>query len=368
MPNFHIKRAKLDGYRNIRGTEAEFCDGLNIIIGPNGCGKSNFLWLLDKVVNDYSKLNFEFDAVIDYYVAEADNIQFSFEAHEEQVKNKIEYKHSFETIPELDQEGFDFYNDLMEDAIVLINYNVPSKIECFSEPTDTILVNFNNRTSIKSENTVLQNIFQKNIFQNDTQEDCNFSNNIKIELANYTPIKDIKIKNIITDIKTDKYEDKNHKFTLTTFRTETKYHGLLYEFQTEDGRYYTWNELSDGTRRIVWLVLNILTTDKKIILIEEPELGIHPHQLFKLMEFLKEQSEEKQFIITTHSPEVLNVIESNELDRIKIARYDAERKTMVMENIPEKRQKLIQKHLAKTGQLSDYWVHVNLEGTHKWGE
>jgi predicted ATPase len=141
---------------------------------------------------------------------------------------------------------------------------------------------------------------------------------------------------------------------------------LLYEFQTEDGEWYTWNELSDGTRRIVWLVLNILTTDKKIILIEEPELGIHPKQLFQLMEFIKEQSETKQFIITTHSPEVLNVIESDKLERIKIARYDAERKTTVIESIPEKRQKLIQKHMAETGQLSDYWVHVNLEGTHKW--
>lgn len=58
----------------------------------------------------------------------------------------------------------------------------------------------------------------------------------------------------------------------------------------------------------------------KIIFIEEPELGIHPHQLAKLMEFLKEESKNNQIIITTHSPQVLNYLDKDKLDNIFISK------------------------------------------------
>ena len=153
---------------------------------------------------------------------------------------------------------------------------------------------------------------------------------------------------------------------ISTDAKETKVSSLFYEFKVEN-EWHVWNELSDGTRRIAWLVLSICTTSATMILIEEPELGIHPELLASFMEFVAEQSKNKQFIITTHSPEVLNIIEPNELDRINIARYDTEQKTTVIEKIPAERKVLIQNYMQETGLLSDYWVHVNLEGRKKWG-
>ena len=78
------------------------------------------------------------------------------------------------------------------------------------------------------------------------------------------------------------------------------------------------------------------------------------------MDFLKEQSKEKQIILTTHSPEVLNILNKDELDRIIVTRYDSEKGTQMHKLSPQQIKKG-QMYMKKVGHLSDYWVHSNLE-------
>jgi len=96
-----------------------------------------------------------------------------------------------------------------------------------------------------------------------------------------------------------------------------------------------------------------------IILLEEPELGIHPHQLHQLMQFIKEQSREKQIILTTHSPQVLDVLEPDELDRVIICHYDSKKGTQ-LRHLTEKEINKAKKYM-KDDFLSDYWRFSNLE-------
>jgi predicted ATPase len=138
----------------------------------------------------------------------------------------------------------------------------------------------------------------------------------------------------------------------------------MYGFKMNNS-WFKWDELSYGTRRIAWIVLNVLLIHKEVILIEKTELGIHPAQLARLMDFIKDQSAHKQIIITTHSPEVLDILESDELDRIKIARYDEARGTTVIEGLSDKKIALIQKYIQKTSLLSNYWSNIGLENTKK---
>ena len=49
MNNCCVKTLKLENYRNIISADLEFCDGINVITGENGQGKTNLieaLWLL----------------------------------------------------------------------------------------------------------------------------------------------------------------------------------------------------------------------------------------------------------------------------------------------------------------------------------
>jgi predicted ATPase len=63
--------------------------------------------------------------------------------------------------------------------------------------------------------------------------------------------------------------------------------------------------ISDGTVEIVSLIYALFFDDKRLIVIEEPERNIHPHLIASLMHLVQEASNEKQIIITTHSPELI---------------------------------------------------------------
>jgi predicted ATPase len=65
--------------------------------------------------------------------------------------------------------------------------------------------------------------------------------------------------------------------------------------------------LSDGTMR--WLALLALLLDPRpppLIVIEEPELGLHPDLIRSLGELLRRAAERTQLIITTHSSALLD--------------------------------------------------------------
>ena len=95
-----------------------------------------------------------------------------------------------------------------------------------------------------------------------------------------------------------------------------------------------------------------------MILLEEPELGIHPHQLFKILQFLKDQSLEKQIIISTHSPSALDILSDTELDRITIARFE---KGTKFNKLTKAQIDKARKYIKDVGDFSSYWLHSDLE-------
>ena len=96
-----------------------------------------------------------------------------------------------------------------------------------------------------------------------------------------------------------------------------------------------------------------------IIIIEEPELGIHPHQLHELMRFIKKEAGNRQIIVTTHSPQVLNILNSEELNRIIIC--ETTNKGTKMRYLTPLQIKRAQKYMDSDISLGDYWLHADLE-------
>ena len=64
--------------------------------------------------------------------------------------------------------------------------------------------------------------------------------------------------------------------------------------------------ISDGTVNITALITALYFDENPLTIIEEPERNIHPHLIFKVMDMMREASQEKQVIVTTHSVEVVN--------------------------------------------------------------
>lgn len=75
----------------------------------------------------------------------------------------------------------------------------------------------------------------------------------------------------------------------------------------------------DGIRSFVGILLHLLSSNKSITLIDEPEAFLHPTQARLLGEMIAQQNK-KQLLISTHSEDLLRGIIDNGGDRVKIIR------------------------------------------------
>lgn len=63
--------------------------------------------------------------------------------------------------------------------------------------------------------------------------------------------------------------------------------------------------VSDGTINITALIIALYFEKKPLTIIEEPEKNIHPYLISKVVDMMKDASQEKQIIVTTHNPEIV---------------------------------------------------------------
>ena len=394
-----IQHVSLKNYKSIKDVEIDFKPGLNIIIGKNASGKTNFINGVNAI------LSFNYDEIWD---AES-MIQAYFKYDKIEIQALIKDRTSDDF---LKRERYHF----------LANHIVSLKINDKPQEINTTdlyaaqeyLLNMNwffNKVFIKygvnyrEDTPFIYNAFSFVVINNDkisselmsigNKNDSHFLNNLfhrlhitLLELYhgidvnkvasqslkatinsfferqfkfindvvfNYSPITEIRLNPDFNIVE----EDKKQKKTINNFYLEFKI----------DGNWLPFNLLSDGTKRLFYIISEMLSTydteriendDMNIILLEEPELGIHPHQLHQLMQFIKDQSVEKQIIITTHSPQVLDVLGPNELDRVIICHNDGSQGTQLT-HLSEKEIKKAKKYMQEEAFLSDYWRFSDLE-------
>ncbi len=86
--------------------------------------------------------------------------------------------------------------------------------------------------------------------------------------------------------------------------------------QTDPDTPFKAHVLSDGTLRFVCLttlLLQPLYLLPDTVLIDEPELGLHPYAINLLADMLKEVAESKQLIVSTQSVELLNALDPEDI-------------------------------------------------------
>jgi len=79
------------------------------------------------------------------------------------------------------------------------------------------------------------------------------------------------------------------------------------------GRPWSVDEVSDGTIQTLALLVAIYDPASKVLVIEEPENSVHPWIIRQLIDACREASKNKQIIITTHSPIVMNSVKPEEI-------------------------------------------------------
>ena len=79
---------------------------------------------------------------------------------------------------------------------------------------------------------------------------------------------------------------------------------------------YTPMQFSDGSMRFIALATLLLQPRDimpHVIIIDEPELGLHPYAITQLAEMIKEAAENTQVIIATQSPALVDEFEANQV-------------------------------------------------------
>ena len=93
------------------------------------------------------------------------------------------------------------------------------------------------------------------------------------------------------------------------------------------------NQISDGTLRFMALATLLLQPTKtmpSLIVIDEPELGLHPKAISLLAGLIKKASENAQIVLATQSP---NLLDEFDADKVVVIERDEQQRTSVFKQL-----------------------------------
>jgi predicted ATPase len=307
-----LTKITLEGYKSFRKLELELRP-LNVLVGANGVGKSNlisFFRLPRAVINmNLSRLVAEAggaDAFLRYgkKITKKILIQIEFGRVHYKVELTPDETDSLLAASEGDRQPLpideiinDIENsntpsereDIFDHIQVLIN---DIRIYHFHDTTNTAAIRglggLNDNIELRSDGENLAAILFKIRTQN---------------LKAYQTIRDV-IRSVAPYF--DDFILRPNPLNMDTIRLEWREHDSDYPFIARD--------LSDGTLRFMALTTLLLQPEPPaIIVIDEPELGLHPFAIEKLAGLLQTASSRAQLIVATQSPQLIAALEPEDI-------------------------------------------------------
>lgn len=124
---------------------------------------------------------------------------------------------------------------------------------------------------------------------------------------------------------------------------------------TIDGLKLSPNQLSEGTFKTLALVFYILNDTNEILLIEEPEVCVHHGLLSSIIELIKQQSLDKQIIISTHSDYVLDMLKPENVLLVRRENEYGTKAQPLTKALSRNEYEILKDYLRSSGNLGEYW-------------
>ncbi|VUT27505.1 MAG: recombination protein F [Candidatus Syntrophoarchaeum sp. GoM_oil] len=347
-----IKGLEINTYWNIRHAKLKDLKDFNIFIGPNNCGKTNLL----KAINVLSEMGFG-PGHGSYH---CEKCQKAFNSNENIIGVGYHLK-TKESYLNMGRAKIIFlFNE--EDVEKL----VPGVMEKQRKILDLTDADYKNELSLSSaDNTFLTgehiSLFAHNDILDEIKRSVLFCPDGRLQ--NY---KEKNFKNFI--------QDKN--FTGAEFRRWIKFLSDLIDPTISDQRYEdlikkvdgedfvtTIEEQGSGVRSLVCLIADILSAkDAKIVLIDEPELGLNPLSKQEFLKYLLNESKSKQIFIATQDPTFVNPT-LWENDRVAVFFYSPSKREFVKIKPNENKEDpaTFAGYLPHTTSLKN--IHIYVEGS-----
>lgn len=370
-----ITKIEVNGFKSLKDFELTLHNGLNILVGPNGSGKTNivlFFEFLSKLVTmpvseaitEMGGFGFIFQKTESGYV---DLIKVKVEGKTSD-KNNYSYNYSFELKISDDSENVIYANQ----KLMIIN-NEQSFIFSFVPESGTIAIQQRKSDGTGKIDMKTQKVWHQRFLKNVIEKDTNLFQESLIRI--YGSFLFDYFKQILTDLKGGEIFNiipnriREQENLLSSKGIQSDGYGLsktLYEMKRGNGSASNYNEqnfkkaiaylklantsirdliiekddfnsklvpkvyiksgenasilplafLSDGTLKWLTLVTAVLTSDN-IFCIEEPENYLHPWMQAEMCTLMREHLEAKTdasfILMTTHSETLLNAARPEEV-------------------------------------------------------
>ena len=309
-----LNKIKIQGFKSIRDIEFELQD-INILIGPNGAGKSNF-------IGAFKMLNNIVDGNLQVYIGKSGGAErlLHFGSYE---TSSINMKSWF------GRNGYSFELEPTEDdSFVFENETVYFHDKRYDKPYDRFLGSGHKESLLKEKamggckisKHVLSSLESWRIYHfHDTSDtakmkkaaDLNDNSVLRHNASNlsaflyYLEKKHTEhFENIVDTIRLaapfiDRFNLKPLLLAEDKIELEWKQKGT--------DAYFNASSLSDGTLRFICLATLLLQPNlPTTVLLDEPELGLHPYAITILSELLKAAATKTQVIVSTQSVTLVN--------------------------------------------------------------
>lgn len=327
-----IERLTIKGFKSIKSLENFELRSLNVLIGPNGVGKSNFigaLRFLSEVAGDnfsgYVQKQGKAPALFHGGLKKTKNLAFEVYA-----KPSLGYQNGYLVSFEATNDNRLIFSE--EETWVL-----GSKTSATGTPTmlgrnhEEALIRVDSRPVSKIVRSIMQSWRQYHF--HDTSE-------LAAVKKPHSRKDTLRLKSDAGNLAAylamlRESAPAHHSQIVETIRLVAPFFGDFVQRSDESDTIelewtqrgdpdtpYSASALSDGTLRFICLTTLLLQPHDKLpdtVLIDEPELGLHPFAIDVLADMMKQVTEKKQLIVSTQSVELLNALSPEDVvvvDRI----------------------------------------------------
>jgi predicted ATPase len=293
LPMLGLRELTIVGYKSIRELREFPLQNLNVLIGANGAGKSNFLGifnLLNAVVENklknYVQIEGGPDSILHFGRSTTDSLSASFH-----FAQKMYY---FELTPTKDNLLFTSKEGLRTTDK---NNNPEERVRAALNQLRTYhFHDTSDKARVKQQHPVNDNL------------------RLKPDAANLAPY---------LRMLREKHALEYQRIVDTVRLVAPFFDDFVYRSGAQSTVELEWlqqgnpdtpfkaHALSDGTLRFICLATLLLQPIALLpgtILIDEPELGLHPYAIAVLADIFRQVSQERQLIVSTQSVELVNAL------------------------------------------------------------
>lgn len=121
------------------------------------------------------------------------------------------------------------------------------------------------------------------------------------------------------------------------------------------------SQLSEGTFKTLALVFCLVTDKSTLLMIEEPEVCVHYGLLSSIVELIKIYSRQKQILVSTHSDSVLDKVDVENVFGVNRDRDLGTAVSSIKKRMSAQELAALRHYLEHEGSLGEYWKHGDLE-------